>query len=138
MAEPVIIGSENKFIKAATNKAMTLYNVTSEPGGTYTALCNTGTTSYQVPVGKTFRILGIDIWGTNTSFGAVQLWEHSSAGTAGGTMVFDTENATDTNAKIQTLPHFQTYIEITTGNYINFYLEQARQYCIIYGVEDDA
>tara|TARA_R110000824_G_scaffold286576_1_gene474714 strand:+ start:121 stop:537 length:417 start_codon:yes stop_codon:yes gene_type:complete len=138
MAEPVIIGTENKFIKAATNKAMTLYNVTSEPGGTYTALCNTGTTSYQVPVGKTFRILGIDIWGSNTAFANVQLWEHSSAGSAGGTMVFTTQNATDTNAKFSTLPHFQTYIEIATGDYINFYFSESRQYCIIYGVEDDA
>jgi hypothetical protein len=53
-------------------------------------------------------------------------------------MVFDTENATDTNAKFSILPHFQTYIEISTGNYINFFLEQARAYCIVYGVELNA
>ena len=138
MADAIVIGNENKFVKDANSKAMTLYNVTSEPGGTYTALCNTDTTSYQVPADKKFIILGIDIWGSNTAFANVQLWEHSSAGSAGGTMVFTTQNATDTNAKFFVLPHFQTYIEIATGDYINFYFSESRQYCIVYGVELDA
>ena len=34
MADAIVIGNENKFVKDANSKAMTLYNVTSEPGGT--------------------------------------------------------------------------------------------------------
>ena len=137
VSEPVIIGTENKFIKDTTSKALTLYSTVSEPSGTYNALSSLGS-SYLVPVGKKFIILSFTTWSSNTSFGAVQLLEHTVASSSGGTIVFDIENATDTDHKFSVLPTFQTYIEISAGNYINFYLEQARAYGIVYGVEVDA
>ena len=81
-----------------------------------------------------FIILSFTTWGSNTSFGAVQLLKHTVASSSGGTIVFDIENATDTDHKFSVLPTFQTYIEISAGNYINFYLEQARAYGIVYGM----
>jgi hypothetical protein len=138
MAEPVVIGNEqNKFIKDTNTKALTLYNTTFEPNNTYTAM-QENAANYQVPVGKKFVVLRIKIYGSNTAFGNVHLYEHSSASTSGGSSKFYTQNATDANAKFNMIDVPNAYIEFATGNYINFFFSEARAICIIYGVELDA
>jgi hypothetical protein len=141
MAEPILVGIEqNKFIKDNDTKMKTLFCPVAEPIAVYSLHDDTDT-NYQVPADKKFIILKIQMAYMNTSGGSAvySFYEHNVADTAGGTKKFGTlvADGTSSTGTIYAISE-PAYIEISTGNYINFDINKGRGGLIITGVELNA
>jgi len=131
MTEPVLIGyAQNKFIKDASTKAMTLYARTN--GGTVAFAVNGAT--YQVPVGKKMVCLWVRMHKT-TIPGSMGIYESAtSGGTDTAKIVFHAEAEIGYNTA-QICP---TYFEVAATKYFTLNCANQAGSCIALVVECDA
>ena len=136
--DPVIIGwQSNKFLKQATSKALTLYlNTGFLNDNNYTSFYSAGSSSvYEVPASKKFIILQITFQGASDATGQknVQLGYSTTQDSATGF------NKVQHWQALITQPFtYETYIEVSAGNYITGVGEANSANLILSGVECDA
>ena len=136
MADPILIGVEqNKFIKDADTKAISLFLPNGFLNNNYLSFHEEGNTNYIVPVDKKFVILDISVVGSGAGTGQLQ-WHMGYSTTpdsfTGYTFVLHVNG-------LQTQPyHIYPYIEIPAGNYITAFGESNSYALIITGVELNA
>ncbi len=131
MAEPVVIGyGQNKWVNDANTKAMGLfaYSLSS-----IEALKDDNNNDYQVPAGKKFIVLRIDVIPRDDSSGVI-LTQDSSAGVSGTRFYGYNDNG---GGSTPTTPvSIDYYATIDAGNYINAQMISYGN-CSIFGVETD-
>lgn len=143
MADPIIIGTETKFIKDANSKQLTLYCPVAEPASTYSLHNCEDNANYSVPADKKFVITSISMDNVRDSvLPTLQLyWGPNSDSTVGATQFFYKYGAVPegtANATGNLTQWYHTSIEIATGNYINFKFDSGYCSCVVNGVELDA
>jgi hypothetical protein len=132
VAEPLVVGyGQNKWIKDANTKAMGLfaYNLSS-----IEALHDDNNNDYQVPAGKKFIVLRIDVIPRDDSSGVI-LTQDSSAGVSGTR--FFAYNDGGGSSTPTTPVSIDYYAEIDAGNYINAQMISYGNVSI-FGVETNA
>jgi hypothetical protein len=133
MTDPVTIGfGVNKWVKDSDTKMKTLYYMNYGGVSAYTLHDSETGADYQVPTGKKFIILGIVINSDKTSGYDTALWESSSINSSTGTKISEFV-AMDMGSG----GTINTYIEIATSKYINYYTSTGISIHVI-GIETNA
>lgn len=136
MADPVVIGiNQNKFVKDANTKALTLYSTNFSTGAE--SLHAQGV-AYVVPAGKKFVALSITWINYSTTRDDVTLYYGTTIdSTAGATewLKMSIGGTTTDSSDGMTIPIYQ---EIPAANYFTMNAIASGNVPIVFGVECDA
>ena len=137
MTTKVIVAKTNGFVialDATTSTVKTLSN--ARVSGATTYYDETGA-QYQVPVGKVFCAMSLNVLIEGTGTGNYELWNSGSANSASGTQIMQ-DRIAQNDIDYSNIP---IYYEIPAGNYLNINTSNTEADKIttsITGVEVDA
>jgi hypothetical protein len=137
VSDPVVIGYEqNKFIKDATSRALSLHRPNYAGAGSIWSAREEGTdassaSAYQVPVSKKFILLQMN-WTCTGAEGQILIYDYDNPDTAGGTEAWRGSGLLDVQCST---PMYKTFV---AGQYINLKSDSTNLNWNLFGVEVDA
>jgi len=121
MAEPVIIGTDVKFVKNATTLGKTISCYQNGGANSYIG-CEYEGSNYQVPAGKHFVITKAYMYTHDNLSRTVSIFEHTVVSTAGGQEKLKLPYATIASDATFYFD-LDVYVDIASGNFVNIFHE---------------
>ncbi len=119
MTEPVVVGTQTKFVKETNTIPKTLSCYQNGGANSYIA-CKWEGADYLIPAGKHFVILKVYMYTHESPTQTVSIFEHTAASTAGGQNKLDLPYVTITG-DADFYFDLDTYVDCSSSNYINIF-----------------